>query len=148
MKRILVLLCVLLAIGIACGLVEAYSETFELPAKDVCTRDVSLNADDRVSGHVTIVGSPINFSISDPDDEIIQSITFTEPLDFQFTAEKAGTYKLHFENWYSEDIKFVTLNYNVQHYIFGFPQEFIILFVIVGFALVAIVVFVAMSPKP
>ncbi len=148
MKHILVALCVLLAIGIACGPVEAYTENFALSAGESLTREVSLNVDDRVSGRVAIVGGPINFSISGSNDEIITSGTVSNPLDFQFVAENKGTYRFHFENLFAENSKSVTINYNVQHYIFGFPQEFVILFAIVGFALVGIVVFIAMSPKP
>lgn len=148
MKHLLAVLCALLAFAIMCGFVKAYSETIELPARDSRTRDVSISQGDKVSGHISIVGQTINFSISDPDNTVTLSDTITDPQDFQFTAEKTGTYTFHFENLYSDGPEFVTLNYNVQRYIFGFPQEFIILFAIVGVALIGIVVFMAMSPKP
>ena len=148
MKNLASVLFILLVFCLMCGIANAYSETIELPAKDSATRTVDLNEGDRISGRITIVGNAINFSISDPDDRIILSYTITDPTDFQLTVSKTGTYNFHFENWFSEEIKFVTLNYNVQHYIFGFPQEYVLVFFIVGIALVAVVVFVAMSPKP
>lgn len=148
MKSFLVVLCVLIAFVLTCGFVNAYSETIELPAKDSATRTVNLNEGDVVSGRITIVGNPINFSLSDPDNIIIQEYTISGPTNFQFTAAKTGMYSFRFENGFSDEIKFVTLNYNVQHYIFGFPQEYILVFLIVGLAVVAVVVFVAMSPKP
>jgi hypothetical protein len=148
MKRFFAFLCSLIALVLLAGVVSAYSSTFELPAGDSITRDVDLNAEDVVSGRITIVGSAINFSVLDPDDIIISNYTVDGPLDFSFTAAKAGKYNFHFENCFSDKAKSVTLNYNVQHYIFGFPQEFALLFIIVGVALIAVVIFIAMSPKP
>jgi hypothetical protein len=148
MKRFFAFLCPLIALVLLAGIVSAYSDTFELPAKDSVKREVNLNADDVVSGRVAIVGLAINFSVSDPDDVVVSNYTVDGPLDFSFTAAKAGKYQFHFENWFSDDVKFITLNYNVQHYIFGLPQEFALLLIIVGVALVAVVIFIAMSPKP
>jgi hypothetical protein len=148
MKRFFTVLCSLIALVLLAGVVNAYSNTFELPAGNSVTKEVDLNAEDVVSGRVTIVGKAINFSVSDPDDIVISNYTVNGPLDFSFTAAKVGTYRFSFENLYSEEATFVTLNYNVQHYIFGFPQEFALLFIIVGVALVGVVIFIAMSPKP
>jgi preprotein translocase subunit SecY len=148
MKRSLAVLSILFALVLVAGIVYAYSETLELPVGDSRTREVDLNAEDVVSGRLTIVGNAINFSVTDPDGKIILNYTVNNPLDFKFTAAKAGKYHFHFENWSSEEVKYATFNYNVQHYIFGFPQAFVILFVIVGVALIAVVIFVAMSPRP
>jgi hypothetical protein len=148
MKRLLAVLCSLLVFGSMLNVVTAYSENFELAARDSATREIVLAIDDRLSGRITILGKSINFSVTDPDGRIVLDQTIAGTLDLQFTANKTGTYRLLFENLFSDETKSITLNYNVQRYIFGFPQEFIILFVIVGFALIGIVVFVAMSPKP
>ncbi len=148
MKGLLAVLCILLAFVLVCSLAIAYSETIEIPIGDRATRTVNLNDGDKVSGHITVIPASINFSTSDPDDIIILNYANVTQKDFQFTASKTGTYTFRFENLFSEKTKSLTLHYDVQHYIFGFPQEYIILFVIVGLALVAIVVFVAMSPKP
>jgi hypothetical protein len=148
MKGLFTVLYSLIVLVLLAGIVSGYSGTFELPAGNSVTREVDLNVEDVVSGRVAIVSKAINFSVSDPDDIVISNYTVNGPLDFSFTAAKAGKYHFHFENWYSEEAKFVTLNYNVQHYIFGFPQEFVLLFIIVGVALVGVVIFIAMSPKP
>jgi len=148
MKRHLAILSILLVFALTCNLASAYSGSIDVPARDRKKVEVNLNNGDHVSGRVTLIGESINFTVSDPDGRVILSYTVSNPVDFQFTTEKAGTYCFYFENYSSDEPKFVTLNYNVQHYIFGYPQEFIILFVIVGFALIGIIVFVAMSPKP
>lgn len=148
MKHRLPVLCILLAYSLMCGVTEAYSGTIRLEGGEKKTIARDFNADDVVSGRVTLVGSAINFSISDPEARIVLAFTVSGPADFQFTASTTGTYNLHFENWSPDESKSVSLNYDVQHYIFGFPQELFLLFIIVGLALIAIVVFVAMSPKP
>jgi hypothetical protein len=148
MKGFLAVLCILLAFVLMCGLAIAYSETMELPVGDSVTRTVNLNEGDKVSGRITVIPASINFSISDPDDMFILNYTNVAQKDFQFTASKTGTHTFHFENRFSEETRVLTLNYNVQHYIFGFPQEYVLVFVIVGLVLVAIIVFVAMSPRP
>jgi hypothetical protein len=147
MKLSLTALFILSAVMLVAGPVSASSETFRLDAGGHSTRDVQVNADDVISGRVSLVGMPINFSVTDPDDAVILD-SASNPLDFKFTAEKSGTYRFHFDNQYSTEVKYVTFNYNVQRYLFGFPQEFVILFVIVGIGLVAVVIFVAASPKP
>ncbi len=131
-----------------CGLVKAYSETFEVKARSVETKSVNLNDGDHFFIQVTIIGNPLNFTFSDPDGKAIFDQTIAGGTDFQLTATKSGSYSLQFKNELSDETKFVTLNYNIQRYIFGLPQEYFMLFVIVGLAFVAVIVFVAMSPKP
>ena len=146
MNRIPAVLSVLLMFAILCNFANAYSETITVQAGSSVARSVTLSAGDKISGRIVVAFKSIKVSITDPEDKVILIYNITDPVDFQFTGEKTGTYDFHFENSFSETI-FVTLNYNVQRYIFGFPQEYIILFVIVGLALVAVIIFVAMSPK-
>ncbi len=152
MKSRLTIICVLLILYILpISSAKAFSETFTVPAEDGMLRTVNLNEGDEVSGRITVVGTrenSINFSISDPNNITILSYQNIGLRDFKFTASNTGVYNFYFENWFSQEAKHVTFNYNVRHYIFGFPQEIILVFVIVGLALVAIVVFVAMSPRP
>lgn len=152
MKHASVALCISFILCVlSLGFVEASSETFAVDAGESATRIVTLNEGDDVYGRITIVGvkeSQINISVSDPDGGIVLSYQNVGLVDFQFRASKTGQYGFEFQNLLAEEAKHVTFNYNVQHYIFGFPQEYILLFVIVGLGLVAVVVFVAMSPKP
>ncbi|UCH32699.1 MAG: emp24/gp25L/p24 family protein [Candidatus Bathyarchaeota archaeon] len=133
---------------LVCNLANAFSESIQVPAGETETRAVNMKEGDRISGRVTIVGQSLNFSIYSPDGQTIINSTLSDPIDFQFVATATGVYGFYFENTFSNEANLVTLNYNVQYYIFGFPQEYIILFFIVGLALVAVVVYAAMSPKP
>ncbi|UCE96602.1 MAG: emp24/gp25L/p24 family protein [Candidatus Bathyarchaeota archaeon] len=152
MKHISTILCVPLTLcALLIGFAQGFSETFTVPAGDNFTKIVNLNEGDEVSGRVAVVGveeSLINFSISDPGNIVILDHSNIGLRDFKFTAPRTGTYSFHFQNQFSQETKHITLNYNVQHFIFGLPQELILVFVIVGLALIAIVVFIAMSPKP
>jgi len=133
------------------GFVQASSETFTVAAEESAFRIVTLNEGDEAYGRITVVGveeNTMNISVSDPDGDTILSYQNVGLVDFRFAASKTGQYSFEFQNLLAQETKHVTFNYNVQHYIFGFPQEYIILFVIVGLALVAVVVFVAMSPRP
>ena len=146
MKLCLTPLFILFAATLIAGPVSGEPQTLTLHAGEPLTIEVQVNADDVISGRVSLVDKPINFSVTDPDDEVILDAA-SYPLDFRFTAEKSGTYRFHFNNPHSTEVT-VTFNYNVQRYLFGFPQEFVILFVIVGVGLVGVAVFVAASPKP
>ena len=148
MKRLIIGLFCFLTFFLVCNLATAFSESIQVPAGETETRAVNMKEGDRISGRVAIVGQSLNFSIHSPDGQAIINNTLSDPIDFQFAATATGTYGFYFENTYSDEAKLVTLNYNVQHYIFGFPQEYMILFFIVGLALVAVVVYAAMSPKP
>lgn len=147
MKKLTVVLYIIFFI-LMCNLAKAYSDTIEIPAREEILKPVNLNNGDHFFIQVTIVGNPINFSISDPDGLVVLNQSASGRLDFRHIAAKSGVYNLHFDNRFSDETKSVTFNYNVQRYIFGFPQEYIILFAIVGLALIGVIVFVALSPKP
>ncbi len=147
MKRSLIVLCGIFIFNLLVGFAQASTQNFSVAAGDKKTVKVDMNKGDRISGSISIIGDTINFSVTDPENEIVLSQAIKGRLEFQHTAEKTGTYNLHFENLSDKDIS-VALNFDVQRYIFGFPQEFIMLFIIVGIALIGIIIFVAMSPKP
>jgi multisubunit Na+/H+ antiporter MnhC subunit len=146
MRRNLTVLSILLVCALVCGVATAYSATIKVNEQSVETRTVKLNEGDLVFMHLTVIPSGVNFSILTPASQAILNSTNLAETDLQFSASAAGDYLLQFENW-TPETKFVTLNYNVQHYIFGFPQEFVLLFIVIGLALVAVIAFVAMSPR-
>ena len=129
---------------------QAYSGNFIVEAGGSVPKTLDLNEEDRVSGRFVVVSheSIINFSILDANQNPILSYKNVGSKSFQFTVLESGVYTLQFENLFSEEAKQVTLNYDVQHYILGFPQEYVLLFVVVGLALVAVAVFAILSPKP
>jgi len=130
------------------SLVAAVSRTIYVDAGQEIVENISLNADDEVSGRISVIGGSsdgINFYITDPDGKIVAQHKNATVKDFRFTAAKEGTYKLHFDNSLSTDRKTVTFNYDVRHFIFGIPQEDFLVFIVMIVALIGLVLFVAMS---
>ena len=68
-------------------------------------------------------------------------------MSFSFLTTEAGTYTLHFDNTQSTETKTVTLNYDVEHYILGMPQEMFLTIVIVTLAVLTVAAFVLVG-KP
>ena len=85
MKKFAIILCIFSFI-LMCNLAKAYSETIELPSGEEKLRTVNLNNGDYFFIQVTIVGTSINFSISDPDGYAVLNQSASDRMDFEFTA--------------------------------------------------------------
>jgi multisubunit Na+/H+ antiporter MnhC subunit len=69
----------------------------------------------------------------------------TGNLNYAFVCSQEGEYKLHFSNVVSAEDKLVSLDYEVQHYIFGMQQNLFLTLIVVGICVAAKAVFVLMS---
>ena len=67
--------------------------------------------------------------------------------NFSFAATATGTYILHFDNSLSPEDEIVTLNYSIQHYIMGIPQNMFLVIVIAVIVVLAVAAF-AFLGKP
>lgn len=113
------------------------------------TRSIDLAIDDRVVISFTVVGQSDNtlyFSMVCPNG-IVWDFGKTGSFRQSFVCDSEGKYELHFSNTDSSVDKLVTLNYEVQHYIFGMPQMLFWVIIIVVVSLAAVAVFVMMG-KP
>lgn len=128
---------------------EAYASTFHIDAHESTERVVSLTKGDDVYGRINVVGASnggIVFYVNDPDGQTILRNDNCLQQDFQFSAGKNGDYVFHFDNTAGETTVTVTFEYNTRRYIFGFPQEMILLFIVAGVLFLAVVAF-ALSAK-
>jgi hypothetical protein len=138
---------ILLALGEA---VNATTMNFTVPEGEELTKPIDLAVDDRVSIEFTVVGqakSQLDFYITDPQGNVKVEYSQVGTVKYCFACDTAGEYILHFSNVDQTEEKLVTLNYEVQHYIFGMPQ---MLFLTIFIALVcvgAVAAFVMMG-KP
>lgn len=66
---------------------------------------------------------------------------------YPFVCDVEGEYVLHFSNIDSTEDKFVALDSEVQHYIFGIPQMLFLIIIIVIVCVGAVAVFILMG-KP
>ena len=68
-------------------------------------------------------------------------------VDHRFVCDEAGEYVLHFSNTDTSEDKLITLNYEIQHYIFGIPQMLFLTIIIVLVCMGAVATFILMG-KP
>jgi multisubunit Na+/H+ antiporter MnhC subunit len=130
---------------------RATAESFTVPAGQEETRTISLVVDDHVQIRFTVTGQSTNvldFYITDPQGNVMETFTNTGNLNYAFVSSQDGEYKLHFSNVASAEDKLVSLDYEVQHYIFGMQQNLFLTLVVVGICVAAVAVFIMMSKHP
>ena len=133
------------------GFVRASSESFSLDGNESVSRSLNVSAEDEVYAKLTVVGSQyslINFTVLNPENKVVLRELNVGSKEFKLKISEEGEYRFLFENLYSSESKHITFYYSVQHYILGYPQEMVLLFATAFIVLGAIIVFVAMSPKP
>ena len=130
--------------------VAATTATFSVAAGEEQTRKLNLAADDHVLIHFTVTGgqsgSTLEFHIVYPNGTV-KSYGAVGDFDHSFVCDRDGEYVLHFSNAGSSESRLVSLDYEIQHYIFGLPQMLFLTLIIVVFCVGAVVVFILMG-KP
>lgn len=130
--------------------VNAETENFTVPPESEVTRTLNLKQDDRVAVGFTVVGdstNELNLYVIDPYGNTILRYDTVGQKSFSFSATTPGIYTLHFDNSHSLENKMVTLNYDIQHYIWGIPQTLFLVLVIVVISVIGIAFFVLLG-KP
>ncbi|HLC00906.1 MAG TPA: emp24/gp25L/p24 family protein [Candidatus Bathyarchaeia archaeon] len=141
-------LCLLIILSLTLILTEvaqAKTESINVePGKEV-TRTINLASGDRITITFTVLGpdpSTIHFYMVLPNGTTSDHGEISQYTIAFFTDVK-GECRLHFDNSNSSSAQLVTLNYEVEHDIFGIPQMFFLLisitvllaFVAVGYML-------------
>ena len=147
-KKILATILVAIVLVI---LVECASATvlqFTLPAGEATTRSLKLAVEDRVMIKFSVLGQAedtIDFHITAPNRTVVATYSKQGNVRHSFICEEAGEYVLTFSNTYSSEDKFITLDYEIQHYIFGIPQMLFMTMIIVMICVAAVAVFIMMG---
>jgi hypothetical protein len=137
-------LALLLLVGVlSCMMAaaKATAETFTLPAGQTTVRTVDLKVDDEVAGRIAVVGGNLTFMVYGPVGNFIVPNATVVAQNFNFKAVEAGTYSFVFDNSLSTDDKTVSLNYDVQHYWFGMPQEFVLMLIVVFLGVLGLIIY-------
>jgi len=133
------------------SVVLATAETISVKAGQTVYRNVELNAEDEVSGRITVVGNDqskdINFTVTGPNGLAVQPTSKVTVTNFRFSASQKGTHTFVFDNSQSVVDKTVSFNYDVRHYWFGLPQEFVLMLIIVFVGVFGLVVYAMMSKR-
>jgi hypothetical protein len=131
------------------GGVLATAETISVQAEKTVVRSIDLNAEDEVSGRITVVGDDeskdINFTVVGPNELIVSPTMKMTVANFKFSASEKGTYRVVFDNSLSLVDKTVSFNYDVRHYWFGMPQEFVLMLIVVFVGVLGLVIYAMMS---
>jgi hypothetical protein len=111
---------------------------------------IKLVNEDRVLIQFSVIGQSKNslqFSIAFPNGTVIDyGEVGVFHLSFICTSE--GQYLLNFTNNDIGDSKLVTLDYEIDHYMFGMPQMLFMTIVIAVICVAGVAVFIGLSRKP
>ncbi len=130
-------------------LAEATTTNFTVPAGEEVTRTINLAVEDHVLIRFTVVGLPdnaLNFYITYPNGTV-KDFGMVGDFHYSFVCNVEGMYILHFSNQHSSGEKFVALDYEVEHYIFGIPQMLFMTIIIAVVCVAAVAAFIFMG-KP
>ncbi len=127
---------------------SASLSSFTIPAGEEINHKINLDINDRVVLEFRIIGTEnnfISFSLFYPN---ATEMNFGEvgKLNHNFMCDAKGEYNLNFVNNDMNESKLVTLNLDVEHYIFGMPQMLFLAVVIVVIFLAGIAAKVLVSP--
>jgi len=143
-------LFILAALIVLVGLAEATTTSLTVAQGNEVKCPVNLAVEDRVLIRFTVVGataSIVHFSLIFPD-SIVKDFGEVSEFGYSFVCDAEGQYTLRFVNNDLMEDKLVTLDFEVDHYIFGMPQMLFLTIIIVLACVGGVAAFVLMSKKP
>jgi len=148
--KMLSLLFVMIMLAASIQPVKATTMNLTVPKGQEITRSLSLAVEDHVLIEFTVVGhagSILDFYVADPHGNIKVEYKKTGNVNYCFVCNETGEYILHFSNTDTSEDKLVTLNFEIQHYIFGIPQMLFMTLIILLVCMGAVATFILMG-KP
>jgi len=124
--------------------VRAATKSFTVQSGEEITEILDLTVEDHVTIIFTVGGlteGTIDFYMTFPNGTM-REFGRRASLDYRFICDLKGEYVLCFSNKYSLQDVLVTLNYEIQHYIFGIPQTLFFTLVIAAVCVAAVATFV------
>ncbi len=130
---------------------QATVASFTVQAGKEITRLLSLAVEDHVAIKFAVVGgqggSTLDFWITCPNGTNKAINLDVGNLDYRFVCDKEGEYVMHFSNDGSFEDMFVSLDYEIQHYILGMPQMLFLTMAVVLVCVAAVAVFILMGKR-
>jgi hypothetical protein len=133
-NRLLAMLAAAALLVVLVGAANATTESINVQSGKDATRTINLSSGDHTSLTFTVVGqAPNNLQFS----MVLPNGTTTEygqtnQFTIDFFTDVEGVCQLHFDNTNATTDQLVSLNYNVEHYVFGIPQmTFMLIFIAV-----------------
>ncbi len=150
-KRVSAFFIILIMIAIFVQFGGATPVSLVVKPGEEITHNVGLILEDRVLIQINAIGEGtsnlVQFSLVFPNGTIKD---FGEVSSFHtsFVCDLEGNYTLNFANNDQTESKRVTLNYEIEHYVFGMPQMFFMVILIAFISVVGVAVFIGLSQKP
>jgi hypothetical protein len=144
------LIIILALLVVLSGLAQATTTNLTVqPGKEI-TYPINLAVEDRVLIQFKVIGQTshtLHFSLVFPNATVKD---FGESGDFgySFICDAEGAYTFHLVNSDLAESKLVTVDYEVDHYIFGIPQMLFMTILIAVASIVGVAVFIMLSKKP
>ena len=128
---------------------SATTASLNVKPNEEVDQPLNLIAEDRVLIQFNVIGATnrVHFSIIFPN-ATVKDFGEVSTYTTSFVCDLEGEYLLNFTNVDPEENMLVTLNYEVDHYIFGMPQMLFMVIVIAVVSMVGVAVFIGLSHKP
>jgi hypothetical protein len=149
LNTLLTILFLAIMLSLTIHPVKAATRSFTVKGGEEVTETLSLAAEDHVTIILTVgglVGDTINFYITCPNGTV-KDFGKVATLDYRFICDLGGEYVLHFSNIDSAQDRVVTLNHEVQHYIFGIPQMLFFVMIVAAICVAMAAAFVLMGKR-
>jgi len=115
------------------------------------TQSLNLAVEDHVLIKFNVIGgqsgNTLDFYLTCPNGTSKIAYVGVGSVSYNFICDEEGEYVLHFSNLGSSEDKFVSLDYEVQHYVFGVPQMLFLTVIIVIVCVAAVAVFIFMGKQ-
>ena len=142
-KSILYALVFLTLVSLFIELGQSITVSVNIKPESEIDQILNLEFEDHVLIQIRTLGSSNNFSskLFLPNGSLIE-FGQENIIDYSFICDNEGQYILKFFNNDTQNDKLITLNYEIQNYVFGMPKMLFLTLMIVGICLVGVVIFV------
>lgn len=146
-KLVLYALVLFVSVSLVIELGQSITQSINIKPESEFEQILNLELEDHVLIQIRILGVNSNNFSSNlflPNGSVVE---FGEEklIDYSFICEIEGQYILKFFNNDPQNDKLITLNYEIQNYVFGMPKMLFLTLMIVGICLVGVVIFVFMG---
>jgi len=143
-KSFLCTLVFLVSVSLLIELGQSITSSINIKPESEFEQTLNLELEDHVLIQIRALGVSSNDFSSKlffPNDSLID-FGGENQINYSFICEIEGQYILKFSNNDSQNDKLITLNYEIQNYVFGMPKMLFLTLMIVGICLVWVVIFV------
>jgi hypothetical protein len=150
------ILVILALLAVFIGVSQAMTTNLTFKGGEEVTHSINLVAEDRVLIQFSVVVSSavgeasntVHSWIVSPNNVTLRDFGEVGQTSFSFVCDVEGEYTLHFVNNEQTAEKRVTLNYEIDHYIFGIPQMLFMALIIVLACVGGVAAFVLLGRNP